>query len=138
MELVTRHRPTLAIVLVALAAGGGLLVFGRSSADQRTVDLAHVRHYGAALVRRTFAEHGIRLRYSSAPGVDPMYLSWTPLPAGDNTLYVSLVRHGSHISWGPKPAHEYDQPVGNLLVHYGGHDPATLARVEAAVAALSR
>lgn len=141
LELALRYRLSLAVVAVAVAATGGFILSGlprtpSPNESQRTVDLAHVRHYSPASVRRIFAAHGIDLRFSSAPGVDPMWLSATPLPAGEDTLYVNVVRKAKSVSWGPKPANEYDQPVGNLLVHYGGHDPATLAKVEAAVAAL--
>lgn len=144
MELVARYRLSLALVLVALTATGGFLLFGlprvpaQDEAGQRVVALAHVRHYSPAFVRRIFAVHGIDLRYSSAPGIDPMWLTVTRLPATESTLYVNIVRRAKSVSWGPKPANEYDQPVGNLLVHYGGHDAATLAKVEAAVAALAR
>jgi len=142
MELVLRYRLTLAIVLVAVAATGGFLLFGLprsttpNAANQRAVDLAHVRRYSPALVRRVFAEHGIRLRY----GIAHQYVVWLTSvrpPVPTSGLYV-LVATGRGASWGPKPAGEYDQPAGNLLVHYGGSNPATLAAVKAAVAALPR
>lgn len=144
MELVVRYRVSLAIVLVALAATGGFLGLGLprvpNNDNQRPVDLAHVHHYSAALVRRTFAAHGLELRYS----IKDLYVVWLtdirpPTPVPDSALYVLLpTKRDRSVSWGPKPAHEYDQPVGNLLVHYGGHDPAILAKLEATVAALQR
>jgi hypothetical protein len=139
MALAVRYRFTLAIVLAAVAATAGFLAFGlprKNAPNQRTVDLAHVHQYSPAVVRRTFAEHGIRLRYASDPGVMPIWLSATPLPVPVGGLYVNVVEGMRSVSWGPKPAHQYDQPVGNVLVHYGGSDPATLAAVKAAVAAL--
>ena len=142
MELVVRYRLSLAIVLVAVAATGGFLAFGLprvstpNDANQRLVYFAHVHRYSPAFVRRTFAAQGLELRYSTRD----LYMVWLSRvrpPVSDSSLFV-LVATGRGVSWGPKPANEYDQPVGNLLVHYGGHDPATLAKVEAAVAALPR
>ena len=140
MQFVARYRVSLAIVLVALAVTCAFLAYGlprTSTPDQRMVDLTRVHHYSPAVVRRTFAAHGIRLRYASKPGVEPMWLSATPLPAPYSGLYVLVGDNGpGHVSWGPKPAHDYDQPTGNLLVHYGGANANTLAAVRAAVAAL--
>lgn len=143
MELVVRYRITLAIVAVALATTGCFLAFGlprvpNPSEDQRQVDFARVHHYSMALVRRTFAAHGIELRYS----IKDLFVVWLTdvrPPVPDSGLYILVAtKRSKGASWGPKPAGEYDQPVGNLLVHYGGHDPAILARVKAAVAALPR
>lgn len=142
MQFVVRYRVSLAIVLVALAATGAFLAYGlprTSTPDQRMVDLTRVHHYSVAVVRRTFAAHGIDLRYKSKSGIAPIFLSATPLPVPVSGLYVLDGDNDTgHVSWGPKPAHQYDQPLGNLLVHYGGTNPATLAAVKAAVAALPR
>jgi hypothetical protein len=140
MHFVARYRVSLAAVLAALGATGAFLAYGlprTSTPGQRMVDLARVHHYSLALVRRTFAAHGIHLRYASKPGVAPLWLSAAPLPAPYSGLYVLVGDNDTgHVSWGPKPAHQYDQPVGNLLVHYGGTNPNTLAAVKAAVATL--
>ena len=48
-----------------------------------------------------------------------------------------LVRNQKGIvAWGPKRDSEYDQPVGNLDMHYGGTDGRTPAAVKAAVSRL--
>jgi hypothetical protein len=140
MALVVRYWVSLAIVLAAVAATACFLAYGlprTSTPDQRMVDLTRAHHYSIAIVRRTFATHGIELRYKSKPGIAPIFLSATPLPVPVSGLYVLDGDNDTgHVSWGPKPAHQYDQPVGNLLVHYGGANPGTLAAVKAAVAAL--
>jgi hypothetical protein len=141
----TRFRLSVAVVLVAIAATAGFLAFALSrtdTPDQRVVEIALVRHYSPALVRRTFAATGIDLRYASAPGVAPLFLSATPLPLPVTGLYVIVVHGGEDgirsANWGSKHAGQYDEAIGNLLVHYGGANAATLAAVKAAVASLPR
>ena len=83
--------------------------------------------------RRTFAAHGIHLRYAYAVASDLHVLSTSRT---SDELSVDVGGRRGEVSWGPKPAHEYDQPLGNLDVSYGGTNPNTLAAVKAAVAAL--
>jgi hypothetical protein len=130
------------MVVAALAATAAVFAFARPeyrTPDQRTVDLARVHHFGRAVVRRTFAAHGIRLRYSNdkVRGGGPLWLSPTPIPVPTSGLYVIFAGRTGTVSWGPATSGEYDQPVGNLDVHYGGGDAATLAAVKSAVAELS-
>lgn len=140
MAFVLRYWLTLAIVFATVAAAACFLALGlprTSQPDQRMVDLTRAHHYSIAVVRRTFRAHGIELRYKSKPGIAPIFLSATPLPVPVTGLYVLVGDNDTgHVSWGPKPAHQYDQPLGNLLVHYGGTNPSTLAAVKASVASL--
>jgi hypothetical protein len=122
------------IVLVAFAAAGAFVAFGRSH-DGRTVDLSTVHYYSPAVVLKAFDAHGIQLRYASAPGVSPRWLSTTALPAPASAMYVMVGARTGRVDWGRKPS-GFDQPVGNLLVHYGGSNATTLAEVKAAVGAL--
>lgn len=122
------------VVLVVLAATGAFVAFGRSH-DGRTVDLSAAHYYSPAVVRSAFDAHGIQLRYASAPDVSPRWLSATPLPAPTTAMYVMVGARTGRFDWGRKPS-GFDQPVGNLLVHYGGSNTTTLAEVKAAVRAL--
>ena len=131
-----RYRLTLGIVLAAMAATACFLSFGlprTRTPNERRVDLARVHYYSPALVRRTFATHGIHLRYGYAVFGVIHVLSTNRT---SDELSVEVGSRKGQVSWGPKPAHEYDQPFGNLLVHYSGTNPNTLAAVKAAVAAL--
>lgn len=121
-------------VLVVLAAAGVFFAFGRSR-DGRTVDLSAVHYYSPAVVRNAFGAHGIQLRYASAPDVSPGWLSAIQLPVPTTALYVMVGARTGRVDWGRKPS-GFDQPVGNLLVHYGGGNATTLAEVKAAVGAL--
>lgn len=135
MSAAARLHGVLALLAV-VAATGGFLSYALTrplDPDQRTVQLDRVHHYSVVDVRRAFTAHGIRLRYAT-PGV-VLTLSVTPPPVPDSSLYVDLATGGT-MSWGPKPGSGYDEPVGNLLVHYGGRDAHMLLAVESAVGAL--
>lgn len=143
MAFVLRYPISLVIVLAALAAMTAVFVFARPqyrTPDQRIVDLNRVHPFSPAVVRRTFAAQGIRLRYSNEEqrGSGPLWLSTTPPPVPVGGLYVIFAGDSGTVSWGPKPSGEYDQPVGNLDVHYGGNNPSTIAALKAAVAGLRR
>lgn len=135
MELVLRYRVTLAIVLTAVAATACFLALGLRAhrPSERRVDFARVHYYSPAFVRRTFAAHGIHLRYAYADGGGVQTLSTR---SNSDELSVDVGPRTGTASWGPKPAHVYDQARGNLLVHYAGANASTLAAVEAAVADL--
>jgi hypothetical protein len=138
MRLLARYPFSLAIVLAAVAATAGVFLFEHvqnRQPNQRVVSLAHVRYYSPAQVRQAFARHGITLRYTSTalPG---LWLSNTPLPVPTAGLYVMLAGKKGTVSWGPKTGSEYDQPIGNIDVHYGGGDAHVLDAVSAAVSEL--
>ena len=67
MAFVVRYWVSLAVVLVAMAATACFLAFGlprTPTPNERRVDFSRVHYYSPALVRRTFAAHGIQLRYA--------------------------------------------------------------------------
>jgi hypothetical protein len=128
------NRPAALAILVVFAVGGAFVAFSRSH-HGRTVDLSAVHYYSPAVVRRAFDAHGIQLRYASARGVSPRWLSATALPAPTTAVYVMVGPRTGRVDWGRKPS-GFDEPVGNLLVHYGGSNATVLADVKAAVGAL--
>jgi hypothetical protein len=134
MELVVRHRVSLAVVLVAVAATASFLTYGlprTPTPDERSVDFARVHYYSPALVLRTFAAHGIHFRYHYSVGGDLQVFSTSRT---SDELSVDVGARKGRASWGPKYA--YDRTLGNLDVRYGGSNPNTLAAVEAAVSGL--
>jgi hypothetical protein len=61
-------------------------------------------------------------------------LSSEPGPWPTDAFYVQYVaRRTGQMSWGPEFPGEWEKRIGNLNVHYGGHDEAMLTRVKAAV-----
>lgn len=134
VQITVRNWLAAVTVLVVLAATGAFFAFGQSS-DGRAVDLSAAHYYSPAVVREAFDAHGIQLRYASAADVSPRWLSATPLPAPTTAMYVLLGARTGRVDWGRKSS-GFDQPVGNLLVHYGGRNATTLAEVKAAVRAL--
>jgi hypothetical protein len=134
MALVVRYRLSLAVVLVAVTATACFLAFGlprTPTPNERRVDLARVHYYSPALVKRTFAAHGIHLRYGYAV---TSYLHVLSTSRTSDELSVDVGGRKGQVSWGPK--HAYDHTLGNLDVRYDGTNPNTLAAVKAAVAAL--
>jgi len=134
MALVLRYWVSLAVVLIAMAATACFLAFGlprTPTPNERRVDLSRVYYYSPALVRRTFAAHGIRLRYGYTVASDLQVLSITP---HSDVLSVDVGGRTGQVSWGPK--HAYDQTLGNLDIRYDGTNPNALAAVKAAVADL--
>lgn len=131
------HPRVLVALLVVVAAGttGSYLALRGSSNYQRTVALANVHHYSSADVRTVFARHGIHLAYgsNSTPGA---WLSATPLPVPVTGLYAVVATGNGQVSWGQKPNDEFEETVGNLLIHYGGSNARLLAEIRAATADL--
>ena len=131
MAFVLRYWLTLAIVLAAVAATACFLAVGlprTPTPNERRVDLSRVHYYSPALVRRTFAEHGIHLRFGYTVASDLQVLSTTP---HSDLLSVDVGGRTGQVGWGPK--HAYDHTLGNLDVRYDGSNPNTLAAVKAAV-----
>jgi len=135
VRLSTRKR--VAVALGFLAVGVLTLVVHHGKPKARTVDFARVHHYSAADVRGAFAAHGIHLRYASRAQPGYVELSATPFPVPVTALYVEVGPKRGRTNWGRAPSTGLDEPVGNLLVHYGGGDAATLAAVKAAVTDLA-
>jgi hypothetical protein len=131
----------LVVAIIAAAATAVALSFAvphpRTKPDYRVMDLARAHHYGPARVQKAFADQGLRLRYRSNDLPGETWLSSTPLPVTTSGLYVIVVAApNGTVSWGPKIGPDYDQPVANLDVHYGGTDARVLRAVKAAVAEL--
>lgn len=103
----------------------------RSPID-RTMLGSRAPRYSVTFVRRTFADYGVRLRYTSRSQRGVTTLGVLPPPWLPTSLYVAVGRRGSE----GEAAAGYDRRVGNVDVHYGGSNERVLARVRAAVAAL--
>lgn len=138
MALLIRHRLALAIVLAAAAATAGVFAFARPEYrpqyDSEMIDVAKLHHYPLAEVRAAFAKHGLPLRYDN--GGSPVRMLGTTAPrTWDTTAFnvYYLTTTSGRVSWGPELDTAWEKRLGNLLVHYGGHDDAVLARVKAAV-----
>lgn len=134
MPLAARTWIGLVTAMVAIAVTGAFFAFGQSRVG-RVVDLSRVHYYSPAVVRKAFDAVGIRLRYTSATDVSPRWISATPLPVPTTGLYVMVAPRSGRVDWGVKPS-GFDQPLGNLLVHYGGGNATTLTEIKAAVTAL--
>jgi hypothetical protein len=145
---VSRHALAVAVVLVAVAATGGVFAFARPtyrpSSPYTLIDMSNQRHYTVAQVRHAFASHGLPINSVTGSGdresgiiiLDQrrgrMAPDWT----------ISLFGPESQVSFGPKldPKSGYESRFGNVSVLYGDPHPdrAVLARIEAAVADLQR
>jgi hypothetical protein len=130
--LVENFPVALGVCLGVIAAVAGVFVFSmpmvRSPIDEAMLGSAPVRHYTAPRVRRMFAARGLPLPAASAANAG------VTLSGSDPDLYVFVARQ--ELDSAPRDASAFERLVGNVLVHYGGGDPRTLARVKAAVAAL--
>jgi len=97
------------------------------------LDVAELHHYPLAEVKAAFAKQGLPLRYDNAPS-EPLWLSSTPRPWSTDAFYVHYVASSTgRLSWGPEYDDVWEARLGNVRVHYGGHDDAMLARIKSAV-----
>ena len=137
--LVFRHPISLLVVFGALVATAGVFVFARPEYhppnESKMIDFAKVHYYSPNAVRHAFAEHGIKLHAGAAPGKGSAWFGAGPAPFPADSLQVMMGPRRGEGSWGPK-LEPYDARFGNVLVTYGGQDPALLARVESAVSDL--
>ena len=140
MAFVWRHPASILIVLAALLATTAVFAFARPEYhrqyESKMIDFSKQHYYSVTSVRRAFAEHGIRLRYSSQ--VTPKVLSLSNVPPPLQTVQALIVVVGPRTgrgSWGPE-LEPYDERFGNILVTYGGNDERLVNRVEAAVSEL--
>jgi len=108
------------ILAVATAAFALSLPSFRSPIDRTMLGTPAPVHDSAARVRRTFADYGVRLRYTSHPARGVVVLGVTPPPYAPTALTVTL------------------PSAGGLEVHDGGSNRRVRARVAAAIAALRR
>jgi len=101
------------------------------------VDLAQESQHSLADVKASFAEQGIALNYTSvASGVT--WVGATPPPWSEVDLYAMVMpaRGTVGLGHGDWENAYFEQRAGNVIVHYGGSDEATLTKVKRAIAAL--
>jgi hypothetical protein len=134
-----RHSVAIGVVLAAVAATAGVLVFARPEYhppyESKMIDFSKERYVSPATVRQAFAAHGIRLVVGDAPGKGTAWLCNERVPCMADALQVMVGPRTGRGSWGPK-LEPYDERFGNVFVTYGGHDEALLKRVQSAVSQL--
>jgi hypothetical protein len=139
MAFVWRHPASILVVLTAVLATAGLFAFARPEYHRRyeskMIDFSKQHYYSPDVVRRAFAEHGVRLRYSDHVTPKLLWLSNVPPPFPTGALSVFVGPRTGTGSWGPK-LEPYDERFGNILVTYGGHDERLVEEVKAAVSDL--
>jgi hypothetical protein len=140
MAFVLRHPASILIVLAALLATTAVFAFARPEYhrqyESKMIDFSKQHYYSAATVRRAFAQHGVRLRYSTLVFSKISWLSNTPPPFPTDALSVFVGPRTGTGSWGPPKLEPYDERFGNILVTYGGNDDGLVKRVHAAVSEL--
>jgi hypothetical protein len=139
MAFSLRYPMSILVVVVALVATGAVFTFARPqyhpAYESKTIDFAKVHYYSPTAVRRAFAEHGITLHAGASPGEGMVWFGGGPVPFPADSLQVMVGPRRGKGSWGPK-LEPYDTRFGNVLVTYGGKDPALLARAKRAVSDL--
>jgi hypothetical protein len=139
---VFRHPLSSSVVLAALLATAATLTVARPSyhpaIQVENVDLGSEAHYSTNQVRAAFALHGLVLDHSTTGG-ELTTLGTGSAPWDESALYVNIFPdHGTlGLGHGDWEKGVYERRVGNVLVHYGGFDDATLVSVRAAIASLA-
>jgi hypothetical protein len=139
MAFLLRYPISLVVVFGAFLATAAVFAFARPEYhppyESKMIDFAKVHYYSPSAVRRTFAEHGIRLYAGAAPGKGWAWFGHGPAPFPADSLQVMVAARRGKGSWGPK-LEPYDARFGNVFVSYGGRDSALLTRVKSAVSDL--
>jgi hypothetical protein len=142
--MVTRHPlPSLAVGLV-LAVIACLFLFARPGYEPAVqveqVELTAEPHHSVSEVRRVFAAAGIDLTGATRPP-DAAWstLGVGPPPWDEKDLYVDVFDPKGSLGLGHGEWEKayFEERVGNVLVHYGGTDEATLARIQDSIARLA-
>jgi hypothetical protein len=138
MRLAVRHLVGILLVCSGLIVTVGVFTFARPAYhpryESKMIDFSHEQYFSPALVRRSFAELGVRLR--TVNGLNGFILLLRPGSSGDaKALQVSVAPRNGKGSWGPK-LEPYDERFGNVFVTYGGPDSDLLQRVQAAVSSI--
>jgi hypothetical protein len=140
MTLLVRYRTSAVLVLVAVAAVGGLFTVARArvetgGGDSQMIQLAEQAHVSVAAVRDAFAAEGIVLRYSTTAPVVTILSTSPPGQWTSEKLFVHVGGRTGQIDFGARST-EYDERFENILVTYGGDDESLLRRIELSVEAL--
>lgn len=140
MLWINRHAVAVVAVLVAVIGTVGVFLFARPTyqpaVTSKTVDMTTQVHYTIAQVRPAFAAQGILLVRRSGAGGTSYFSDKRPGQAGDSFL-VTIFDPNATIGFCTVcAAIPYETRLGNLLVSYGGQDPALLGKIRAAVAAV--
>jgi hypothetical protein len=109
--LLERFPVSVGVVAGLVIALSGAFVLSLPASRSPMLTRKSPPHYILPVVRKAFARNDVLL--GRTPG-----------------LYVVLA--GSRAP-GPRQDWSYERRIGNVLVHYGGSDPAVLARVRATV-----
>jgi hypothetical protein len=126
---------SLLVVGAALLVTVGIFTFARPEYhppnESKMIDFSKQHYYSPALVRKTFAAHGIVLHVGASPGLGMAWMGHTPVPFPADSLQVMVGPRTGRGSWGAK-LEPYDERFGNVFVSYGRHDDGLLRRVKAA------
>ncbi len=140
MTLLVRYRTSAVLVLVAVAAVGGLFTVARArvetgGGDSQMIQLAQQAHVSVTEVRDAFAAEGIVLRYSTTSPVVTILSTSPPGRWTSEKLFVHVGGRTGQIDFGVRLT-EYDERFENILVTYGGDDESLLRHIESSVETL--